>query len=203
MKDKKQLPPHLEYIERIGVKTTNMSKEQRSEYLRLYRQQPHRIEHQHEYSIKYVANNKEQRKEWLREYRKRPDVKARQRINSLKWLSNNKEQQREYKRAYNKRKYHTDEEWSKHAKCRTWIGRAMKRQNLKKETWIKNIGCTKDEFIAHIESQFVEGMTWLNWSRDGWHLDHIIPLSKGGTNHYTNLQPLWAKENMSKSDKLI
>lgn len=61
----------------------------------------------------------------------------------------------------------------------------------------------------YIEKQFSEGMTWENHSIHGWHIDHIIPLSSAKTEeelkslcHYTNLQPLWAKDNISKGAKL-
>lgn len=73
------------------------------------------------------------------------------------------------------------------------------------------IGCTIQELKAHIESLFQPGMSWENWSKDGWHLDHILPLSSFDlTNpkelkkacHYNNLQPLWAKDNLSKSNKV-
>jgi len=90
-----------------------------------------------------------------------------------------------------------------HCKLRHWIHRAMKRKGESKTSWIDNIGCTKEEFKAHIESQFVEGMCWSNWTTNGWHMDHIRPLSKGGSNHYTNLQPLWWYDNLSKSDKIV
>ena len=54
-----------------------------------------------------------------------------------------------------------------------------------------------------------EKKTWDNWKLDGWHIDHVKPLSKFDLNdpkevekavHYTNLQPLWWKENLKKSD---
>ena len=60
----------------------------------------------------------------------------------------------------------------------------------------------------HIGRQFTKGMNWDN--HGDWHIDHIIPLASAKTPerlkqlcHYTNLQPLWAKENISKSDKII
>lgn len=73
------------------------------------------------------------------------------------------------------------------------------------------IGCTLPELRAHIERQFLPGMTWENRGNDGWHIDHIIPLSsfdlltpegQKAANHYTNLQPLWADDNLAKSDRL-
>ena len=74
---------------------------------------------------------------------------------------------------------------------------------------VKDLGCTIDELKIYLESKFQSGMTWDNWTSDGWHIDHIKPLSSFDlTNreqfleacHYTNLQPLWAKDNLLKSD---
>ena len=70
------------------------------------------------------------------------------------------------------------------------------------------VGCTPDFLKEHIEKQFTEGMSWDNYGLRGWHIDHIIPLSSAKTEedvyklcHYTNLQPLWAKDNISKGNK--
>ena len=77
---------------------------------------------------------------------------------------------------------------------------------------IKNLGCTISELIIHLEKQFKLGMTWNNWSINGWHIDHIIPLDYFNLTdleevkkacHYTNLQPMWAKENIVKSNKVL
>jgi hypothetical protein len=72
------------------------------------------------------------------------------------------------------------------------------------------LGCSVEEFRNHIENKFQSGMSWENYGYYGWHIDHIIPLSSAKTEkeiyelcHYTNLQPLWAKENLKKSNKLI
>jgi hypothetical protein len=72
---------------------------------------------------------------------------------------------------------------------------------------VKDLGCTLDELRAHITAQFEPGMTWDNWGLYGWHIDHIIPLASFDLTdpaqfkqaaHYTNLQPLWAGDNMAK-----
>lgn len=75
------------------------------------------------------------------------------------------------------------------------------------------IGCSLDHLRAHLEAQFKEGMTWANYGpyRVGgpmtWHIDHIKPcaafdltdpVQQRACFHWTNLQPLWAAENMSK-----
>lgn len=69
------------------------------------------------------------------------------------------------------------------------------------------IGCGIKELKSHLESQFTNGMSWEN--KDQWHIDHIIPLDFARDEkhlrwlcHYTNLQPLWADENMKKSNKM-
>ena len=64
---------------------------------------------------------------------------------------------------------------------------------------------------AEIAAGFLPGMTWENHTRSGWHIDHIVPCAAFDLSdpaqqracfHYTNLQPLWAKTNLKKSNKL-
>lgn len=83
-------------------------------------------------------------------------------------------------------------------------------KDLKTGSAVDDLGCTIDELKLYLESKFSAGMTWNNWSRDGWHIDHIIPLSSFDLTdseqlkkaiHYTNLQPLWAEENCKKDPK--
>ena len=85
------------------------------------------------------------------------------------------------------------------------------KNNQKTGSAVKDLGCSIEEFKIYLESKFTEGMNWNNWSLYGWHLDHIKPLSLFNlTNieellkacHYTNLQPLWAKDNLTKGDKI-
>lgn len=70
------------------------------------------------------------------------------------------------------------------------------------------VGCSPEFLKEHLESQFIDGMGWDN--RVEWHIDHIIPLSSAKTEddlyrlcHYTNLQPLWAEDNLKKSNKIL
>jgi len=78
---------------------------------------------------------------------------------------------------------------------------------------VRDLGCTIPEFIAYIESMWANGMYWENYGlgMDKWNLDHIVPLSAFSLNeleqqkkavHYTNLQPLWQKDNLKKSASL-
>lgn len=69
------------------------------------------------------------------------------------------------------------------------------------------LGCDYDKFVEHIESQFTSGMCWEN--RSTWHIDHKIPLASATCesdlirlNHYSNLRPLWAVDNMKKGARL-
>jgi 5-methylcytosine-specific restriction endonuclease McrA len=70
------------------------------------------------------------------------------------------------------------------------------------------IGCDAIVLKEHLEKQFVDGMNWDNHRE--WEVDHIFPLSKSENqvnyeknSHYTNLQPLWKKDNKDKSNKII
>ena len=82
--------------------------------------------------------------------------------------------------------------------------------NFKNGSAVKDLGCSIDELKTHLESKFQLGMTWDNWSFEGWHIDHIKPLASFDLTdrkqlllacHYTNLQPLWAIDNLSKGDR--
>lgn len=81
----------------------------------------------------------------------------------------------------------------------------------KVESTLKMLGCSPEELRVYLESKFTNGMSWSNYGRYGWHIDHIMPcdsfdLSKPEEQrkcfHYTNLQPLWWRDNMSKGNKV-
>ncbi len=83
---------------------------------------------------------------------------------------------------------------------------------------VRDLGCSVEFLKQYLEDKFYsnpetwQSMTWENYGYYGWHIDHIIPLSSFDLTdrdqflkacHYTNLQPLWAKENLSKGAKVI
>lgn len=75
---------------------------------------------------------------------------------------------------------------------------------------VRDLGCSIEELKSHLESKFHEGMSWDNYGKDGWHIDHIKPLASYDLSdpeefkracHYSNLQPLWAEDNLRKGSK--
>ena len=92
-------------------------------------------------------------------------------------------------------------------RLRTWS--ALKGICKSKST-IKLLGCSIEHLKYHLESQFKLGMSWDNYGK--WHIDHIRPCASFDLRkpieqrkcfHYTNLQPLWAKENQIKNAQII
>ena len=83
------------------------------------------------------------------------------------------------------------------------------RGKVKVGSAVRDLGCSLKYFKHYIEGKFLPGMTWENWALDGWHLDHIIPMSSFDlTNreellracHYTNMQPLWATTAIARAN---
>jgi len=93
-------------------------------------------------------------------------------------------------------------------RVRDLISKSLKSKGIKKNTeTFKILGCNIDYLKYHIERQFTKGMSWDNFK--DIHIDHIIPISSAKTenevyrlNHFTNLRPMWAKDNIAKSDKI-
>ena len=93
-------------------------------------------------------------------------------------------------------------------RTRVLIGDTIRRKGFTKRHGAALIlGCTWKEFSIHLERQFVKGMSWDN--RELWHIDHIVPIASASTeeevirlNHFTNLRPIWAKDNLSKGAQI-
>lgn len=113
------------------------------------------------------------------------------------------------KNEYYRNKKKSDKLFRISSRIRVIISKQIKKNNLKKSQKTEDIiGCSFEEFKIYLESKFDENMSWENYGE--WHLDHIIPISYAKTedeiyelNHYTNFQPLWAKDNLSKGNRFI
>lgn len=119
------------------------------------------------------------------------------------WYSQNKEQAAESKRLRLK----TDINAHLADVLRSRLNKVIKR-DCRSSSAVSSLGCSIEKFKVYLESKFKPGMTWDNYGE--WHIDHIKPLVLFDlTNvdqlkqacHYTNMQPLWAKENWSKGAK--
>jgi len=93
--------------------------------------------------------------------------------------------------------------------CCRILGSLRYANSKKKARSEELLGCTIDEFREYMKGLFTEGMSWNNHGK--WHIDHIRPLSSFDLTqkaeqlkafHYTNCQPLWAKDNISKSNRI-
>jgi hypothetical protein len=126
------------------------------------------------------------------------------------YYDKNRDRLSKYKNEYLKRKRREDNMYRVKHVMRNLVLNSFKNKGYKKNSKTEDVlGCTYDFFIEYIESKFEDGMTWDNRGVYGWHIDHIYPISLAKDekhlvelNHYTNLQPLWAKDNLQKGNKL-
>lgn len=147
---------------------------------------------------KFRLENPEVNKEKCRLYKKNnPDY-------FKKWIEKNKEHRKKYINEYNSNPKNKIKN-----SLRSRINEILNKKYNNPRT-LELIGCDYDFFIKYIENKFTDGMSWDNYGYYGWHIDHIIPVSLAKTKedvyrlyHYTNLQPLWSKDNLKKSNKLL
>lgn len=144
--------------------------------------------------LEYMSRWYRDNQEWVKEYRDRNAER-------LRFLS---------KRSMARRKA-SDPVFAMLCHCRAMLNKMLTRYGMKKsDRAMAMLGYGPGDLVDRLESQFKDGMGWHN--RKEWHIDHICPTSKlmaaGVTdmsiiNHLDNLQPMWAKENISKSAKIV
>jgi len=126
-----------------------------------------------------------------------------------KWVENNKEHVSQYGKRYKRTRRAVDPAFGIEHTLRNRM-RAALNGRCKADTTKALLGCTYEEACAHIEAQFTEGMSWDKMGIHGIHIDHIRPCASFDLTdpeqqrecfHYTNLQPLWAEDNLRKSDR--
>ena len=164
-------------------------------------------DHQEEIALKMIRI-KEKKREYQRKYRLEGRYKDRYNPKEYGkiYRENNTEYIRHKKAEYQKKRRHKDATFkaieSLKSRMRISVIKGYKSAKSK-----ELLGCDYDHLKKHIESQFIEGMTWENHGTHGWHIDHIIPLSVFDLSnhedqrkafHYTNLRPLWWQDNIAK-----
>jgi len=137
-----------------------------------------------EYHKKYYYKNKDKYKEYYEEYDK-----------EYRSTPKYKEERRNYQRE----RYSNDLNYKYRQVLGVLTRRAYKEQGFKDENTLNLLGCSLEEFIKHLENQFLPEMTHDNYG-EVWEIDHIIPLinfdltkeeNRKKANHFTNLQPLF------------
>ena len=146
-------------------------------------------------------------KEWWQKVKNDPEYRQKEKIRHAEYRKQNKEKIRLTENRYilNRRKIDPLFKLAMNMRARMRIFITKSGFNKKKSTF-KLIGCSPENLRKHLEKKFKNGMTWKNHGE--WHIDHIKPLSSAKNVdqmnklfHYSNLQPLWATENLKKSNK--
>jgi hypothetical protein len=162
--------------------------------------------------IDYYRKNKEK----IKTYRKIYGLnnKDKERELKKKWYSLNKgtiksRDRRKYMRKWRKNKLLNEPAFKIKCNLRSRLSNALRRSQ-KAGSAVKDLGCSISELKSYLESKFEPGMSWNNYGK--WHIDHIKPLASFDLTdrseflkacHYTNLQPLWAIDNLKKGDELL
>ena len=181
------------------------------------------IQERQEYNKQYYLNHKKELnkkgREWHHEHKieqtphkKKYYLDNREEIiaKSTEYQQNHKEERKIYMNKYVNNLRQKNISFKITENLRRRINHAIK-ENVKSKHTMELLGCSIDELKKYLEEKFQEGMTWKNYGRYGWHIDHKKPcvlfdLSKEEEQkkcfHYTNLQPLWAEDNLSKGARI-
>jgi hypothetical protein len=126
------------------------------------------------------------------------------------WYQRNKKEILQKRKDCKRSRRATDATYAIECRLRARMASALRAASaLKRSRSSELLGCSSAELHAHLESLFSPGMSWEN--RHLWHIDHIIPCSafdlrdeeqQAACFHFTNLRPMWAKENLRKRDSL-
>jgi len=170
------------------------------EYRKIWRQ--NNLERQTESIKQWIIKNKDKhramQKEWYLNNRDKHSKMMKE------WCAKNKDKVN----ARNREKYKDPVHKTK-KNLRRRILHVLK-DNTKSASTMELLGCSMEEFVSYMENKFLEGMSWDNHGVHGWHIDHIKPCASFDLTdpeqqklcfHYSNLQPLWAKDNLKKSNK--
>ena len=188
-------------------------REKNPERMQKYRKELYAIQRQNpDYMEKQRINAKihhEKNKNDPEYIRKRSIYFKKHREENKEYYVKYRKEHLEQKRIWMRERYANNIQYKLARLIRGRLQKLIKREQ-RSGSAVHDLGCTLEELKIHLENQFEEGMTWDNWKPDGWHIDHIKPLSKFDLTdpvqfkeavHYTNLQPLWWHDNISKGNK--
>ena len=120
----------------------------------------------------------------------------------------NKKKQKEAERRWKRNKEKIDPVYRIKERLRSYLSRSIKGVIQKNSKTERIVGTSFKNLVSYLEKQFKPGMTLSNYGK--WHIDHIKPISKFDLTkagelekcfHYTNLQPMWAVDNIRKSNR--
>jgi hypothetical protein len=160
---------------------------------------------------RYYKNNKEKRLKYFSEWQKENYDYRKEYMKEYR--EKNADKIREVKRTYERTRKANDPLYKLISNFRTAIYQVLKENNVDKNGhYFEILKYSPDELISHLENQFKDGMTWDNYGE--WHVDHIKAISlhnikEIGDEEFMkcwsldNLQPMWGKENIRKSNKII
>lgn len=157
----------------------------------------------------YHAKNKVRLQSKMRAYYEKNKYKIL--LDKKKYHEEKRAERSAYNAIYRKKRRKMDINFKLQCNLRARLNGALKRALQRgHQSAVKNLGCSILELKIYLESKFKPGMTWENWGSKGWHIDHVKPLSSfdlanseefAKAIHYTNLQPLWAEDNLKKGSK--
>lgn len=163
-----------------------------------------------EYLRKWRQENKGKIKEY--NFKNKKKIRERNLKYFRKWVQDNKEKTVKYKRDYDRNSWATNPKYKLNKIFSNGIRKSLK-SGKDGRSWEKLVNYTANELKTHIEKQFKDGMTWNKFLKGEIHIDHKIPIAV--FNFETpedidfkrcwalkNLQPLWARENCAKGDKI-
>lgn len=139
----------------------------------------------------------------------REQNREKERLRHKTYIENNKEKCLKANRLRDSKRRKNDLQYRLKRILRSRLKHALNGQS-KKQSTLSLLGCDITTFIHHIENQFKPNMSWDNYGFYGWHIDHIKPCESFDLTkieeqkvcfHYTNLQPLWAEDNLRKGSK--
>ncbi len=153
-----------------------------------------------------------EREQRRKKYATDPEYNARRTRENREYRSNpiNRAKEKETQKRLNRRYRKEKPEFRILESVRRRVRYALNGKSKSKKT-LELLGCSSRFLRTYLESKWKAGMSWENYGFYGWHIDHVKPCSsfdlldseqQKACFNYTNLQPLWAHENFSKSDKM-